>query len=275
MANVYDQAKQIYSNIQKSRGAGIPLLNKVVSSGKSFLNRLNPSAPIEGSLGTGRQGYPALAGVSQTATPRVTKPVASPIAPPITQPTPVATPTQGFDTNALARNPSFSTYNLSPEVKNAVMNASNKFGVPSQFLFDLFAQESSLQADKVNDTPEGIAAGYPTGLGQFTTGTWKEVMDYNRNPGSSLYNVLPNANPKDPITNALATAYLIKQGQLGKWAASEDVWGNFWTPEELDAAGYYDQTPNAIPGIRESVRLKMPIAEQEKLRKERKRVKKD
>lgn len=252
MKNAYDQAKQIYGNIMKYKGSGRRAVNNIVQKGKDFVSNLNPNAPIKGNAW---EGVPMASTAPVVAAPN--RPIAQPIASPVPQPVKAPTVTPTYDSGALARNPSFKNYTLRDDVKNAVMKASEKYSVPHQLLFDLFAQESSLLPDKVNDTPEGIAAGYPTGLGQFTNDTWDDVLAYSRNPNSSLYGVLPNNDRKDPYTNALATAYLVKMGQLGKWDASEDVWGEFWSPQELEDMGFYNQSKYHIPGMRPSIRLKV------------------
>ena len=155
----------------------------------------------------------------------------------------------------LGRNPVFEAVNPKPEVKSAIQKAAIKFRVPEALLYDIALQESSLNPSLVNETPEGKAAGSPTGLAQFTDSTWEDVLRFNADPKSSLFRVLPNENRKDPETNMMAASYLIKFGQLGKWDASEDVWGEYWAPEELEEFGFYDQSIHHIPGTRASVRL--------------------
>ncbi len=183
------------------------------------------------------------------------KPTPSPAKKEVKTPTSILTPTPTPTPPVLARNPSIDKYRVTDKVKNSINEAASKFNVPSQLLFDITLQESSFDPSLVNVTPEGKAAGNPTGLFQFTDNTWEQVKRYNRDSNSSLYKVLPNTNRKDPKTNALAAAYLIKFGQLGKWDASEDVWGEYWTPEELEEQGFYSQTMKHIPGIRASRRL--------------------
>lgn len=150
------------------------------------------------------------------------------------------------------RNPASNKYNITQPVKDAINTASKKFGVPTSLLYDIALQESSFLPDKVNpDAPQLN----PVGLFQFTDKTWDEVMNYAKSPQSSLYGVLPDTNRRNPVTNALAAAYLIKYGQLGKWDASEGVWGNYWTPQELEDMGFYDQSVYHTKGVRPSVRL--------------------
>lgn len=141
------------------------------------------------------------------------------------------------------------------DVAKAIRQASKEFGVKTSLLFDIADAESDFIPNKVNLTPEGKEAGNPTGLFQFTNSTWEDILDFNNNPKSSLYKKLPNTDRSDPLTNALAGAYLIKFGQLGKWDASEHDWGNYWSPQELEELGYYDQTVYHKKGVRASDRL--------------------
>lgn len=152
----------------------------------------------------------------------------------------------------LGRNPEFKKVKPRPAVKEAIQKAARKFQVPASLLFDIALQESSLDPEKVNEDAGDI---HPTGLFQFTDATWDEVLKYANDPNSSLHGVLPTRNRKDPETNALAAAYLIRFGQLGKWDASEDVWGEFWPTEELDDRGFYAQSKYHQPGMRPSERL--------------------
>jgi len=139
----------------------------------------------------------------------------------------------------LARNPNIVKFKITGTVNQAINKASKKFDLPSTLLFDIALQESSFNHNLVNITPEGKEAGNPTGLFQFTDDTWETVKRFSNDPESSLYKVLPNLDRKDPETNALAAAYLIKHGQLGRWDASRDVWGQYYSDEELES--YYSQ----------------------------------
>lgn len=157
-------------------------------------------------------------------------------------------------TSDLARNPEIKRLKIDKNVKSSIEKAADKYGVPSQLLFDIALQESHFDAGTVNMTEAGKAAGNPTGLYQFTDATWDMILNtYNNKKGMSLK--LPNTNRADPETNAMAAAYLIKNGQLGKWDASEDVWGKYWTPDELEEMGFYKQSMYHKKGIRPSVRL--------------------
>ena len=135
----------------------------------------------------------------------------------------------------LARNPNISKFTITDTVKDAITSAAKKYGIPHDLLFDIALQESSFDPNKKNpNAPPGLN---PLGLFQFTDETWERVKVYNRMKGSSLD--LPNYDRFDPHTNALAAAYLIKFGQLGRWDASRDVWGPYYSDEELEP--YYRQ----------------------------------
>lgn len=176
------------------------------------------------------------------------KPTVNPTVRPAPQPTPQATPRPMAAPQAsplsgylTGRNPKARTSD--PVVIGAITQAANKYGVPKEFLTDLFFSESSFNPKSANTTPEGIAADVPVGLAQFRPGTWNEVMRYASDPKSSAYGVLTKDMKRDdPYANALAAAYLIKQGQLGKWDASMWNWGQYWPQEELSKYGFYDQT---------------------------------
>ena len=144
------------------------------------------------------------------------------------------------------------TKKVAEPVYGAISAAANKFKVPLDLMLDLGFSESSLDPKKTNKDAPDIN---PTGLYQFTNSTWKEVLNYAKDPKSSLYGVLPTEDRTDPLTNALAAAYLIKMGQLGKWDASEWNWGEQYTPKELEDMGFYKQSTYHVPGVRPSVRL--------------------
>lgn len=152
---------------------------------------------------------------------------------------------------SVARNPAISRYKISDDVNNAIAKAAAEFDMPSDLLYDIALHESGFNPSIQNVTPDGVAAGNPKGLFQFTDGTWDNILkQYNDKEGSSLH--LPKGKDGkpdrfDPYTNALAAAYLIKFGQLGKWDASKDRkvgdvegWGRFYDEEELKP--YYTQT---------------------------------
>lgn len=139
-----------------------------------------------------------------------------------------------------ARNPKIVNYKINSKVKSSIDQASQKFGLIPTLMFDIALQESYFDPALVNTTPEGVKAGNPTGLFQFTDNTWEVVKKFANDPDSALYKLLPNLDRKDPLTNSLAAAYLIKYGQLGRWEASKDVWGPYYTEDELNS--YYAQT---------------------------------
>lgn len=190
-------------------------------------------------------------------TPRKSKPVATPTPMPTAKPqigavlgnaiasasprpavTASPTPTPiSVGTSQYGRNPD--TKIADPRVYDAITKAAKKFSLPPALLFDIAMQESTLGRNAGQNQNSSA-----TGLFQFLEGTWNDtVLPYARNPRSSLYGVLPNEDRNDPYTNALATAYLIKMGQLGRWDESKGVWGNFWPDEELEQLGVYNQTP--------------------------------
>lgn len=150
-----------------------------------------------------------------------------------------------------ARNPAFSKFSVTPQVQDAISQAANKYQVPPELLYDIALQESSFDPSKTNPDARDIN---PQGLFQFTDSTWNQILNqYNNKPGMTLS--LPSTDRFDPYSNAAAAAYLIKNGQLGKWDASEGVWGEYWTPQELQNAGFYSQSKYHVPGMRASVRL--------------------
>jgi soluble lytic murein transglycosylase-like protein len=165
---------------------------------------------------------------------------------------PITTSTPTRINEGLARNPNYKNFLISDEVKDALQKAATQFEVPQQLLYDIALQESSYDPNKINQQAEpGLN---PQGLFQFTDNTWQTILDqYNNKTGMTLS--LPNTNRLDPYTNAAAAAYLIKHGQLGKWDASEGTWGNYWSPQELQDAGFYSQSQYHLPGVRASVRL--------------------
>ena len=161
-------------------------------------------------------------------------PTSIPTSTPIPTPIPTSTPTPTPIQSNLARNPAISNFNIQPEVIDAITQAAQKYGLPPKILFDIALQESSFDPRKVN--PE---TGVHHGLFQFDPPTWQTAQNYANMPSSSL--TLPeNPNRFDPFINALVAAYFISHGQLGRWDASKDVWGPFYSEEELTP--YYSQT---------------------------------
>lgn len=128
-------------------------------------------------------------------------------------------------------------------VIDAISKAADQYKVPADLLFDIAAQESMF-----NPTARAAENGFPdssaTGLFQFTNGTWDTVNNYGKQPGSTLR--LPSNDRLDPYANAAAAAYLIANGQLGRWNASQNVWGGGYDLNDL--LDFYAQTAeNDIP----------------------------
>lgn len=143
---------------------------------------------------------------------------------------------------ATARNPAVSKYTIPSSVEEAINQAAAKFGIPPSLLYDIALQESSFDPT-LRNPQEGSTA---SGLFQFTQPTWDTVQNYASMPDSSLKGVLPTGDRMNPLDSALAAAYLIKMGQLGRWNASQGVWGPHYDQSEL--APYYAQTvPSEIP----------------------------
>ena len=138
---------------------------------------------------------------------------------------------------SIARNPNFSKYSVNDDVKNAIEQASKQYNVPADLLYDIALQESSFDPTKTAKEG-GFADSTAGGLFMFNDPTWDTVRNYDKNPKNTIN--LPNDNRMDPTTSALAAAYLIKMGQLGRWDASKGVWGQHYKPEELQS--YYSQT---------------------------------
>lgn len=175
---------------------------------------------------------------------------------PINQPSvqPMAQAAQRMTNLDQPRNPDVAggKYKVRPDVQKAIATAAQTFNVPQGFLSDLVASESSFDPTLINMTPEGQQAGNPTGLTQFTDSTWSDLMNPNSSFGKSLRPMLQNQDRTDPQTNAMAAAYLISKGQLGRWNASEHNWGRHWTPEELEQLGFYNQDKTHVKGKRYS-----------------------
>lgn len=122
---------------------------------------------------------------------------------------------------------------IASQVDDAIQSAAKQYNVSPELLYDIAFAESSLDPMKTN--AEGSSA---SGLFQFTSPTWQTVQRYGGMPGSSLR--LPSNDRSDPYASAMAAAYLIGHGQLGRWDASKWNWGQYYTPEEIDP--YYYQT---------------------------------
>jgi len=159
-------------------------------------------------------------------------------------PTPPPSPTPATISNngsSYGRNPA--TAEAPTEISSAIQQAAKQFDIPAALLFDIAMSENSLKAQGQNK--EGSTS---SGAFQFNDPTWETVLNYARNPKMSLNGVMPNEDKNDPISQALAAAYLIKFGQLGRWDASKNdqrnknSWGQYWKDEELNKLGFYNQT---------------------------------
>jgi hypothetical protein len=147
---------------------------------------------------------------------------------------PTATPTpQQYQYGRMADT---NKVNVDPSIKSAIEQAAKKYDVPKELLYDIAFSESTI-GKNAGKNPESTSSG----LYQFNDPTWQSVLKYAQMPNSSLK--LPNQDKNDPVSQALATAYLIKFGQLGRWDASRDKWGQNYKPEELQ--GYYKQSPGS------------------------------
>jgi len=155
--------------------------------------------------------------------------------------------------SGIARNPSAKNFNISPTVVDAINKAASYYGIPASILGDIALQESSFDPSKTAamggydgetiDPSTGKPFPYSTSQGLFMINdpTWTDLQNYKNMKGSTLS--LPNNNRQDPYTSAMAAAYLIKHGQLGRWNPSANVWGPNYTYEEVQP--YYSQTAEA------------------------------
>jgi len=222
--NVYEEKKQQAKSFLES------VINSAKKRADAKINEIFPSTTIRYDF----TGKPVVSPTptQEQITPAPTKKVA--------KPTPTIMPiekVQAAEKTATdtARNPAIKRFTIVPEVHSAIQTAADTFGVPQSLLYDIALQENSFDPKRVNTAPDAVDATgkplNPTGLFQFTDSTWKTVLNYEAMPGSSLR--LPNHDRTDPLTNAMAAAYLIKFGQLGRWDASKNVWGQYYTDEEL------------------------------------------
>jgi soluble lytic murein transglycosylase-like protein len=139
---------------------------------------------------------------------------------------PLTPSTQILGDTSYGRNPDFSKFDMSqyqPSV-NAITQAAEEYGIPASLLFDIAFQESTLNPNPPPN-PDSTAAG----LFQFTSPTWEEAKKRMKLDSA--------ASRLDPDVAAKVAAYFISNGMLGRWNASKDVWGQFYSPEELQ--GYY------------------------------------
>jgi hypothetical protein len=162
---------------------------------------------------------------------------------PIVEQTPEPSPTP-----MLARNQSLSKFTVTPQVETAIRNAATEHKLAGpEILGDIAIQESSM--DPTNSAERGgFANSTSKGLYMFNDPTWQTVQNYKNMAGSSLR--LENDDRFDPNTSAKAAAYLIANGQLGRWYPSAAVWAPNYTWEELQP--YLTQTtdPEALATIK-------------------------
>ncbi len=129
----------------------------------------------------------------------------------------------------VARNP-----NILPEFERAGVNidsleptlqairkASQETNIPEYLLQDIAFQESRFDPTITN--PNSTA----TGLFQFTQPTWQDMARYYPEVVSTPEDRL------DPYISALIAAREIASGRLRRWTASQPVWGEHYSPEEL------------------------------------------
>lgn len=140
------------------------------------------------------------------------------------------------------RIPQTNSMNIDPGVVKAIEGAAQHYGIPKNLLYDIGFSESSLDPSK---QPNELNH---AGLFQFDPALWQTVMNYSKMPNNTVYIPNPNANYMDPANAAYATAYLIKNGQLGRWDASDWNWGQQYTPQELEKLGFYSQDTTHTPG---------------------------
>jgi soluble lytic murein transglycosylase-like protein len=131
----------------------------------------------------------------------------------------------GYQT-PIARNPQAPVEEIPTDISALINQAAQQYGIPPELLFDIAFSESGFNPQAQN--PDSSAAG----LFQFTDPTWLDVLRMAQTPDSGL-NLEQGATPLDPQAAALVAAYLISQGQLGRWGASQGGWGQFYSPEEL------------------------------------------
>ena len=204
------------------------IIQRIQGGFSSLFNKPTPSAPP----------------VSPTTSPVNLSGLQQSVAPSFVAPVPSPTVSSYGRNTETYHNPN----TPSSDVVSAINNAAKTFGgdnadLLKSILYDVGLQESHFHPNLVNTTPEGIKAGNPTGLYQFTDGTWQDVLNqYNNQPGMSLH--LPTTDRTDPTTNALAAAYLISNGQLGKWNASQGSWGPLYTKDEVTP--FYNQSQDSL-----------------------------
>lgn len=156
-------------------------------------------------------------------------PLASPRPTPRPTPTPMPSPSPEI-LQFIARNPEVArTINLQnvQAPLRAIREAAQRTRIPEELLQDIAWQESKFDPRLRN--PAGTA----TGLFQFTTPTWQDVMRY-------YPDIVAMRQRTDPYLNALAAAREIAARRLWRWEASKPVWGGFYSPEEISR--YYPRS---------------------------------
>lgn len=157
-------------------------------------------------------------------------------------PTPIPSPTPA-PMRQYGRHKDIGKYTISPEVRSAILDAATHYDVNPDLMFDIARQESSFNP-KSNPWEETgdeqfRSAGYPKGLFQITDPTMETLRNYKRTPGNTLIDFTDDLY--DPRNNAMLAAYLISKGQLGRWDASLQHWGDLYSEDELRP--YYVQSP--------------------------------
>jgi hypothetical protein len=155
---------------------------------------------------------------------------------PTPTPTPTAQPTPTPKQYTRGRMPETEKVNVDAVIEKAIEQAAKKYEVPKELLYDIAFSESTI-GKNAGKNPESTSSG----LYQFNDPTWQSVLKYAQMPNTSLQ--LQSTYKNDPVNQALATAYLIKFGQLGRWDASRNKWGQNYSNEELNK--YYKQSPGS------------------------------
>ena len=178
------------------------------------------------------------------------------------QPTPQPVIQQAPEpTPRLARNPSISKFNITPQVDTAIRGQAKNYNINPEILGDVALQESSF-----NPTADAYTSGYDgktidpktgkprdlstsKGLFMFNDEAWGPTRAYfQSNPESNLR--MPSEDRFDPEANTAYAAYLISHGQLGRWYPSAAVWAPNYTWEELQPYLTQTKDQNALDIIK-------------------------
>jgi len=173
---------------------------------------------------------------------------AQPTSQPVIQQVPEPSPT--VTRNVIGRNSNAKNFTVTPTVEQSMSKAADYYKLNHpELMGDIALQESSYDPNKV--AAEGIYDGKhrdangniiplstSKGLYMYNDPTWDTINVYKNNKDSTLN--LPSDDRMNPDTSSMATAYLITKGQLGRWAASANVWAPNYTWEELQP--YLTQT---------------------------------